>query len=179
MATVLALAGFMGSGKSTVGRKLAERLGWRFLDLDEAVVRRARRSIPDIFATEGEAGFRAREAETLAAVLNECAAEGKEGMVLALGGGVLENPAAASLLKRNAVLIYLEVNAEEAWKRVTGSDRPLAQDFAQFAALLAKRKPTYEALADIKVCAMDKSPDELAEEIARVAHASGLDDKVG
>src|SRR5574338_447733 len=74
----------MGAGKTTVGRELSRQLGWKFLDLDDLIVRRARKSVADIFATEGEPGFRQRESRALAEVIRRSA---KRPIIIALGGG--------------------------------------------------------------------------------------------
>ena len=100
----LVLTGFMGAGKSTVGRALAKRLGWKFLDLDEIIVEAEGRSIADLFADLGEAGFREQERIALASALKE------NSTVLALGGGAVETAANRELLRTtpNTQVIFLE-----------------------------------------------------------------------
>ena len=98
MASFLALTGFMGSGKTAVGGRVADLLGWRFVDLDEEIARIEGSSIPEFFASKGEAAFRARECELLDSLLRDDA--GDTGLVLALGGGVLESPAAVAVASR-------------------------------------------------------------------------------
>jgi shikimate kinase len=137
----------MGSGKSTVGREVAASVGWRFVDLDEEVVRRAGKDIPSIFRDEGETGFRTREVETLKGVF---ALEVDDaGLLVALGGGTLTNPAAVDLVRERALVVYLRVDATVAWQRVAGSDRPLAQDKRRFDELLAARSAGYAEVADL------------------------------
>ncbi len=126
MAPVLVLTGFMGSGKTTVGSKVADLLGWSFVDLDEEIVKAEGISIPEVFASKGEAAFRARECEVLGSLLGEGAPGA--GLVLALGGGTLESSAAVALVKGRGGVVYLEVDAAAAWARVEESGRPLARE---------------------------------------------------
>nr|WP_256199967.1 shikimate kinase [Verrucomicrobium spinosum] len=90
------IVGLMGSGKSTVGRMAAHSLGFGFVDTDQIIIEKARKTIPDIFAAEGEAGFRYRETEALKSLL------GKEGLVIATGGGIVTQPANLPILKQLA-----------------------------------------------------------------------------
>lgn len=164
------LTGFMGSGKSSVGREVARRLGCRFVDLDEIVAAAAGKEIPAIFATEGEAGFRAREVDALSRLLRDT--EGDEQLVIALGGGTLTNPAAVSLIaRRTPIVVYLKVDAAEAWKRVRGSSRPLAQDESAFLQLFAARLKGYEQVADLTVNAGGSSIDVVAERVMEALRA--------
>ena len=107
------LIGFMGCGKSTLGPRLAEKLRFRFVDTDNLVVRRAGRSIPAIFAAEGEAGFRKRES----AVLDELLA-GKGRLVVATGGGIVTVPENIPKLKRLGCVIWLDTPEAVIWERV-------------------------------------------------------------
>jgi shikimate kinase/3-dehydroquinate synthase len=152
------VVGFMGSGKSTVGRLLAERRRVPFVDADAAIEETAGRPITEIFADDGEEAFRALEADVIARLL-----EGEAG-VLALGGGALRGEA-AGLLRDRATVVWLDVEADTAWARVQPSRarRPLAQDEARFRALHAERRAGYAAAADVQV---DGEPD------ARVVAAS-------
>ncbi len=136
MRRALALAGFMGTGKSTVGRAVAARVGLPFVDLDDVVAADAGRGIPEIFAEEGEAGFRVREAASLARV-----AAGPP-VVLALGGGTLHQPRAVAALTGWAVVVLhapLEVVAARLGE---GGGRPLAPHAA---ALFEARAAGYRA----------------------------------
>ncbi|MCQ2183155.1 MAG: hypothetical protein MJY89_07110 [Bacteroidales bacterium] len=158
---VISLTGFMGSGKSCVGRALAKRLSIRFVDLDEAIVRRSRRSIASIFE-EGEAAFRLVELETLRSVL---ARGSGDSYVLALGGGTLSIPEALSLVLEETTSVYLKAPAELLMERAgrNTSSRPL---FGKDAAdLLASREHTYEKAA-FTVSVEGKTPQMIAEEIA-------------
>lgn len=116
----LVITGFVGTGKTTIGRRLAERLGWPFLDFDEEIVRRAGRSIPEIFAQEGEGAFRAMEA----ALCQEWSHP--RGWVLATGGGTCVSPANRAALQAGGHLFFLYADLEEVARRLTGTaDRPL------------------------------------------------------
>ena len=115
MAQVVALSGFMGSGKSSIGRIVACRLGRRFIDLDEYVEQREGASIQDLFLKRGEAGFRKAEAEALADVLG---GESGERVVLALGGGTVTWPDSARLLAAGAFVVLISVPVGDLWQRV-------------------------------------------------------------
>ena len=130
MAPFLALTGFMGSGKTSVGAAVAAFLGWRFVDLDEAFVEAGTGGIPDFFATEGEAAFRARECEILEMVLTQD--PDVSGLVVALGGGTLESSEAVAMLRQRGGVVFLDVDPGEAWARVEGTPRPLARDNESF-----------------------------------------------
>ena len=136
----LALAGFMGAGKSTVGASVAEATARPFVDLD-ALVERRHGPIPELFA-RGEAEFRRIEEETLAEVL-----AGPES-VIALGGGTVLSPLNRERLRVRAFTVYLDVDVETAWARVRGSDRPLAQREDEFRRLYAARQQAYEEAAE-------------------------------
>jgi shikimate kinase / 3-dehydroquinate synthase len=143
----IALIGFMGAGKSTIGAMVAARSGRAFLDLDREIERSLQRSIPELFREEGEAGFRVIEAErTLHALRREQPA------VLALGGGAVETPAIRKALKEHAVTMLVDVEVDDAWERVRRSSRPLAEDGgAQFRALYERRRLLYDEAADARV----------------------------
>ncbi len=164
MAPVVALTGFMGSGKTSVGAAAAALLDWSFIDLDSEVERALGVSIPEIFLQKGEEAFRRAELETLRSVLLEGRSSG--GVLLALGGGTLTDPEAARLVKDAGVVIYLCVDPAAAWQRVAESDRPLATDRISFEALFGRRAGVYEDVADAVVTVDQKSVGELAAEIA-------------
>ena len=159
---LIALTGFMGSGKTTVGRILSDALGCPFMDLDEAVVAASGRSIPDLFATEGEAGFRKRELDALRKVLSRYASSTA---VLALGGGTLTTPAAAALIREKTVCIFLDAPLETLLSRLEGqkNGRPLAD--ADIARRYLSRQETYRQTAHVILQTEGLSPDEVADEI--------------
>ncbi len=136
----LALVGFMGAGKSTLGPSLAERLGRPFVSVDAVVEERAGASVSELFETRGEAGFRELEAEAAADVLAR-----RPLAVVELGGGALLSERTRALLAEHALTVHLEVEPEEAWDRVSGTDRPLARDPRAFRALYDERLALYAA----------------------------------
>jgi len=145
--TIVALTGFMGSGKTTVGRALAALLEWKFVDLDELIERRESLAIREIFAQRGEAGFREIEHQALSEVL----AEYSRPTVIALGGGAFVQPNNAELLGREHIrTVFLDAPVEELLRRCgTAVDpdgenaRPLAVDEASFRKLYEQRTPLY------------------------------------
>jgi shikimate kinase/3-dehydroquinate synthase len=142
----LALVGFMGAGKSTLGPVVAERLGRPFVSVDAVVEERAEASVAEIFETRGEGEFRRLEEEAALDVL----ARGQLSMV-ELGGGALGSTATRDVLSARAFTVHLETPVEDAWARVAGT-RPLARDAGAFRALYERRRPLYEC-AD--ACATD------------------------
>ena len=162
------LAGHMGSGKSTVGRLLAERLGWDFVDLDDAIEALAGRTIAAVFESDGEEAFRDFEHAALRAQTAEVRCGRPR--VVALGGGTFAFARNRDLLDGAGLSVWLDASAEALWERVRGADhRPLAQDREAFAALLESRRESY-ALADMRVDA-GQAPEASAEAIGR---ASGV-----
>jgi 3-dehydroquinate synthetase/shikimate kinase len=139
----LALAGFMGSGKSRAGASVAARIGRPFIDLDDEIEERTGATIAELFAERGEAGFRALEAEAAHDVL----ARG-DPVVVALGGGAVLSERTRALLAAHAFTVLLDVEPETAWQRVAGSDRPLARSEQDFHSLHRERQPVYEDVAD-------------------------------
>ncbi|MBN2007071.1 MAG: shikimate kinase, partial [Anaerolineae bacterium] len=116
----LILTGFMGTGKTTIGRAAAQRLGCTFVDMDDVIVACAGKPIPRIFAEDGEPAFRALEA----AVCAELSAQ--DGLVVATGGGALLTPANRAAMQRSGVVICLDASPDEILRRVGGNDdRPL------------------------------------------------------
>lgn len=160
----LVLIGLMGSGKTSVGRELAARLGWPWVDLDAAIVKVHRRSIPEQFARDGEAKFRARES----ALLKRYTAPGPR--VLSTGGGVVLSPANRARLK-GCTCIYLQASAEALAGRLKGREaqnRPLlkGQDVRRVLGRLArKRGPLYRESATLTVLASQGSPKDVAARI--------------
>ena len=148
---VVLLVGFMGAGKTSVGRMLAEQLQWRFVDLDDLVVARERRSIAQIFEEAGESGFRSRESAALEYLLSEL--KSSEGTVVALGGGALSQPANRTAIESSGFpKIFLTAPVEELFQRCTAQDhtRPLLGDFTAFRDLFLSRLPQYSSAIRIE-----------------------------
>jgi shikimate kinase / 3-dehydroquinate synthase len=145
----VALVGFMGAGKSTVGEKLARRLGRTFIDIDRLIEERTGRPIAQLFE-QGEAMFRSTEAATTTGLL-----QARPPAVLALGGGAVASATVRTALREHALTILLEIEVDEAWARVRGGDRPLAQDELRFRALFEKRRPLYDEVADARAREVD------------------------
>ena len=159
---MITLTGFMGSGKTTVGKVLADFLGCPFMDLDDLIVKKAGKSIPEIFAQDGEPAFRQLEARLLRQTVEKYT---ENTVVLALGGGAVTAPASAALLREKTVCIYLRATLETLQSRLEGetAGRPLAD--ASLADLLAAREPLYEQTAHVIIDTDGLSPDEVADEI--------------
>ncbi|WP_374045819.1 bifunctional shikimate kinase/3-dehydroquinate synthase AroKB [Massilia sp. YIM B02769] len=139
----------MGSGKTTIGRLLARRLGRRFVDSDHAIEARTGASIPWIFEIEGEASFRRREAEMIRELT------GQEGIVLATGGGAVLDPASRALLAERGTVIYLRAGIGSILQRTShDKNRPLLQTAdprRKLEQLLAQREPLYREIADLVI----------------------------
>lgn len=164
------LVGFMGSGKSTVGRQLAAELGKEFFDCDRVLEDRTGVDIPYIFDLEGEAGFRRREA----AVLRELT--GKRGIVLATGGGVVGDPGNRTALASNGFVVYLHAPAELLHQRTSRDrGRPMlhaADPRTRIDELLEVREPLYREVADLVVASGRRGSRRVVQEILR-AFADG------
>ena len=160
----LALIGFMGAGKSAVGALLSLELGMELVDLDETISRRAGRSIDEIFASEGEGGFRRRES---AALQYELKSGGK---VVSCGGGLVLRRENVELLRRRCCVYLLEISRQTAIGRLRGAEgRPLVAKgdlMAEVARLMDEREDLYRLAAHETVDANEASPQEIAEEIA-------------
>jgi len=150
----IVLTGFMGSGKTTVGALLAERLGWKFLDLDREIERRDGRSVPQIFRESGEAHFRRLETAALASLL------GQRRLVLALGGGAPEELGNRLLLEQtpHTAVVYLSAPYATLLGRCTAqaadpeaTARPVLADLAAAEARFHARRPHYERIASHSV----------------------------
>ncbi|MBR4775117.1 MAG: shikimate kinase [Bacteroidales bacterium] len=159
---LIALTGFMGSGKTSVGRIIADALGCPFIDLDEVIVKKAGRSIPEIFEADGEAGFRQLEKKALEQTVAKYA---ESTAVLALGGGTVTVPGAVELLQARTLCIYLRATVETLRENLAGATdgRPLAGE--GWEARLAAREPLYAASAHITLDTDGFTPSQLADEI--------------
>ncbi len=170
---ILCLAGFMGSGKTTVGTLLAQHLAWRFVDLDDRIEEAAGLTIPEIFERLGEPAFRKLEADQLRAALGR-ASEHKESTVLALGGGTYAQPGCPEFLRSAGVpVLWLDSPLELLLSRcMTMTGRPLFRDEVSFRALYAQRLPSYQ-LADSRVDSSAEPTQVVAEILRRGIVASG------
>lgn len=163
------LVGPMGSGKSHVGRLLAARLGLAFADVDARIEAEAGMPIPAIFASEGEAGFRARESRILADMLQ------RPGQLIATGGGAVLDAGNRAAIRTAGLVVYLQVDPAEQLRRLAGdSGRPLldVDDRARrLADLQALREPLYREVATVVFETNQRSPNDVAEALAAlIAH---------
>lgn len=162
----IVLVGFMGTGKSSAGRLVAERLGMTFLDMDDEIVRREGRSIPDIFRDRGEPAFRALER----ALVVELA--GQTGYVVSTGGGIVLNPDNIRDFSRTGRVFCLRATPEAILKRVEhDTNRPLLQGgdkLAKISELLGKRQALYDAIPDQVDTDGHKPADTAAAILARL-----------
>jgi len=146
-ASNLILIGPMGAGKSSLGRVLARRFDLRFIDADQAIIRQTGASIATIFEYEGEAGFRQRESDVLARLLE------RNGVLLATGGGAVLNTDNRALISRRGYVIHLHVGVEQQLARLSQDrSRPLLAGSDREATLrriAAERTPLYRTLADV------------------------------
>lgn len=163
------LTGFMGSGKTSVGRELAGYLAWSFRDFDREIEREAGRSVPEIFRDEGEASFRRMEASVGARLLEE------EEVVLATGGGWAARKGRLEAVPTGTLSVWLKVSPEVAVRRARLDDveRPLLEGpdpRGRARALLAERKELY-AGASVALDSESAPPAELAKQIAKIVRS--------
>jgi shikimate kinase len=157
--SIVYLVGFMGAGKSTVGRLVAQRLDTPFVDIDDRIEERAQATITEIFQADGEEVFRALESEELGRIAHG------EPSVVACGGGIVLSDDNRRVMRETGCVAYLSVTHEEALARIGGAEsRPLlASRGGEVAAeLLAARRSLYESVADITIDTAGRSPDEVA-----------------
>ena len=165
----IVLVGFMGTGKTSIGRRISSQLRMRYVDTDEIVERDNRRRISDIFAEDGEAVFRELESEAVRKVSK------LHNHVISTGGGVVLKEANMTELKRNGVIFCLTATAEEIYKRVGHQiHRPLLQDpdpLAKIQSMLADRRPYY-AKSDHMISTTGRSFGEIITHIKRTFRKS-------
>ncbi len=158
----------MGSGKSTVGPLVAERLGWRFVDADNVIEAEAGCAVAELFAREGEAAFRQREQAAITRLAEA------EGVVLALGGGAIEREETRALLlaQPQTLLVHLEVELATTLARCRGTEylRPVLADEANLERRYARRLPLYRT-AHVSVAVDALTPLEVADAVLRAALA--------
>jgi shikimate kinase len=157
----LVLVGFMGSGKSSVGREIARRWGFRFIDTDAAIRQKYGKSIPDIFASFGEPFFRDEENQTLHDL------QKTDQAVIATGGGIVLQPRNHPLLRALGVVVWLTASEEVIWERVSrNQNRPLLRTQnprSTISHLMATRYPLYDSLANITVETSGLTHQEVAD----------------
>lgn len=164
----IVLIGFMGTGKSEVGKRLAGELGWTFEDTDLRIQEREGRTIPEIFRESGEAQFRKREREVVAELAK------RESTVIATGGGAVMDPENLRNLRRNGILIGLEASPEAIMGRTAGSDRPLLQEdnrLQKIHELLESRRPNY-LLSDHRINTTHRDPEQIVKMIKSIGSAT-------
>lgn len=158
------LIGFMGCGKTTLGARLAQMLGLSFVDMDDLIVKKAGCSIPEIFARDGEAGFRRIETAVLDELLT------RQQLIVSTGGGVVTVPDNIPKLRALGYVIWLDLPERAIWQRVSRNrSRPLLRTpnpRQTVHDLLETRRPLYEAACDLVADTGDLTPDEAAYGIA-------------
>lgn len=167
------LAGFMGAGKTSVGKALGRRLGWLFEDLDDRIQAREGRSIEQIFRESGEAAFRKAEEAGLRALLSELRDSPR---VVALGGGAFVQPEIAMLLEQSGLLtVFLDAGVDELFRRCQQQqlERPLRRDLEQFRQLYEARRPHY-LKARVRI---DTSGKDIEAVAAEVVEALGFQER--
>lgn len=170
----MVLVGFMGAGKTTVGRHLARRLGWRFVDMDAAIESKLGASVTDIFERYGEGRFRDMEEKTADGLL------GESRVVIASGGGWAARPGRLGRMPDGTASIWLEVHPEEALRRVghEAGRRPLLEvgDPMTAARSLLEERAEHYARADLRVDTTGRSIDDVIERILEILEGHELDD---
>lgn len=165
----IVLIGFMGTGKSTIGRALARRLDWRFVDTDLVIEKVAGIDIPTLFLEEGESAFRDREATAILGI------SAGERQVIATGGGAVLREENVAALRGNGVVVLLTARPEVILERVgrRPEQRPLlageTSPLARILNLLGERGPTYQKAAHVIVDTSERSPRAVVEEVVRLA----------
>jgi len=158
----LVLIGFMGTGKSSIGKYLADKLGKKFVELDEEIVKKAGKSIPAIFAEKGETFFRQLEAEIV------CHWSTRDNLVISTGGGVVLNKANVINLRKKGLLICLQAEAEIILQRVeSDNSRPLlaVEDRLEKIKQLLQERASFYAIADYTIDTSSLNRQEVAEHL--------------
>ena len=162
MKSSIALIGFMGVGKTVVGKALAKKLNKEFVELDYLIEQKAGKTIPEIFEQEGEIAFRELEIEATKEVTS------KKNQVIACGGGLVLNSINIDRLKRDSLIVYLTASPRVILRRVSnGGDRPVLKviDLAIIQELLRYRQPFYKRAADFKINTSKMDVNSIAEQI--------------
>jgi len=165
----LIFIGFMGSGKSTIARKIARLKGMTSVDMDRFLEQEAGMTIPQIFETEGEEGFRAREHAFLKSMAQ------RDRCILSCGGGIINSPENRALLKDLGTVVYLEVSAQEAVSRISRPEtRPLLQGKIPPEELLEQRRELYEEAADITFDTNGLSVGQVVRQVSILLERRGI-----
>jgi shikimate kinase len=164
MPNAVFLVGFMGCGKTTVGTRLAQRIAWKFVDLDRWIEQEEGRTIAEMFAHSGEPAFRQKEHEIVRQILQKTAQPG--GWIVALGGGTFAQPQNFDLLQQaGATTLWLECPVDELLLRCAlVTNRPLFRDEASFRKLYEERLPFYRQAA-FTVSTGNAEPNEVVKRI--------------
>ncbi len=160
----IVLVGMMGAGKTTVGELLATKLNRELKDIDRVIEQEQKKSIIEIFTDDGEEVFRKLESETIEKFSN------MSDLIISTGGGALEKANNLSNLQKNGIIIYLEADIEELFKRVKNeTQRPLLkeQDPLEVIKKLIKKREKFYLMADITIITDNKSPEKITEEIIK------------
>lgn len=161
--------GFMGAGKTSVARRLARMCRIASVDMDTYIERREGKRISDIFAEQGEAGFRSLESQILEEFSH------KDPLLISCGGGIVLSKENRSILKERGFVIYLEVSVDEAAQRISDvSTRPLFKDVETARDVIAQRIPLYEEAADVVIDTTGKSIGRIAAEARDALRKEGL-----
>ena len=160
----IVLVGMMGAGKTTVGEFLSAKLNRELKDIDRVIEQEQKKSIIEIFTDDGEEAFRKLESETIEKFSN------MSDLIISTGGGALEKANNLSNLQKNGIIIYLEADIEELFKRVKNeTQRPLLkeQDPLEVIKKLIKKREKFYLMADITIITDNKSPEKITEEIIK------------
>lgn len=165
------LVGPMGSGKTTIGQRLAKLLGLEFLDSDHELEAQTGASVGLIFDVEGEKGFRTRETRMLRKLT------ARTGVLIATGGGAILNDENRRMLRETGLVVYLQTSVSQQLRRLSRDrTRPLLQTGdrrEKLTRLAEERNPLYREIADIEFPAQNRSPGSVAEELARTIRSHG------
>lgn len=163
----IALIGLRGAGKTTIGKKVAKRLKWKFIELDEKIEKTAGLTLQNIFEVQGEDYYRSLEKQTLMEFLID-----PEPVVIAAAGGIVSREESFDLLRKHCLTFWLKANPKAHWNRVLKQDpRPITNypnAFAQLQNLLRQRQPLY-SLADFTINTSDLKPDRSVAKIVQSA----------
>lgn len=165
MAPTLILIGFMGSGKTAVGRRVSSYMGWEFFDVDNLVEHETGMSIEQMFEREGEEAFRRAEELVVLRVLDVAGAS-NAGTVVSLGGGAVTSKGVRDRLKREPFVVLLDEDIATAFSRARNGKRPLAADEQAFRSLYGRRESLYREAATHVIDTRGKSLKHVADEVA-------------